>query len=44
MDQGRVIAEGAPDAVLHDAAVVESYLGTSDVVIARSGSGPTDGS
>ncbi len=29
MDLGRVIADGAPDAVLRNRAVVESYLGTS---------------
>ena len=37
MDQGRVIAEGPPDAVLIDPAVVESYLGSSAEVLARSG-------
>jgi ABC-type branched-subunit amino acid transport system ATPase component len=37
MDQGRVVAEGTPDAVLNDPHVVESYLGTSADVIARSG-------
>jgi branched-chain amino acid transport system ATP-binding protein len=36
MDQGAVIAAGAPDAVLHDPAVVESYLGTTSSVIGRS--------
>jgi branched-chain amino acid transport system ATP-binding protein len=39
MDQGAVIAEGAPDEVLHHPAVIESYLGTDESVIARSGSG-----
>jgi ABC-type branched-subunit amino acid transport system ATPase component/fucose permease len=39
MDQGEVIAQGAPDAVLHDPGVVESYLGTDDTVIARSRAG-----
>ena len=29
MDAGRVIAEGAPDAVLRDAAVIDAYLGPS---------------
>ena len=29
MDRGRLIARGAPDAVLRDPQVVESYLGTA---------------
>ena len=37
MDQGAVIAVGDPDDVLHDPAVVASYLGTTANVIARSG-------
>ena len=37
MDQGAVIADGRPDEVLHDPAVVASYLGTTADVIARSG-------
>jgi ABC-type branched-subunit amino acid transport system ATPase component/MFS family permease len=37
MDQGRVIAQGSPDAVLTDSMVVESYLGTTADVLARSG-------
>jgi len=37
MDQGRVIAEGDPDEVLRDPAVVASYLGTNADVLARSG-------
>jgi len=37
MDQGAVIAAGEPGAVLTDPLVVESYLGTSDVAIHRSG-------
>ncbi|MFN2538552.1 MAG: ATP-binding cassette domain-containing protein [Mycobacteriales bacterium] len=36
MHLGRVIAEGAPEAVLRDAAVVASYLGTDSAAIARS--------
>jgi branched-chain amino acid transport system ATP-binding protein len=38
MDQGRVIAEGRPAHVLQHADVIASYLGTSDALIARSGS------
>jgi ABC-type branched-subunit amino acid transport system ATPase component len=37
MDQGAVIAVGDPAEVLHDPAVVASYLGTTEGVIARSG-------
>jgi branched-chain amino acid transport system ATP-binding protein len=37
MDQGAVIAEGDPSEVLHDPAVVASYLGNTEAVIARSG-------
>ena len=37
MDQGRVVAEGDPDAVLHHPEVVDSYLGTSEVAVRRSG-------
>ncbi len=37
MDQGAVIAVGDPQDVLHDTAVVASYLGTTESVIARSG-------
>ncbi len=28
MDQGRVLAEGAPEEVLNDAAVIDAYLGS----------------
>jgi branched-chain amino acid transport system ATP-binding protein len=38
LDLGRVIASGTPDEVLAHPAVVESYLGTTDVAVARSGS------
>jgi ABC-type branched-subunit amino acid transport system ATPase component/sugar phosphate permease len=37
MDQGRVIAEGEPDAVLNHHDVVASYLGSNADVLARSG-------
>ena len=37
MDQGRVIAAGRPDDVLHDPDVIASYLGTTEQSIARSG-------
>jgi branched-chain amino acid transport system ATP-binding protein len=44
MDQGAVIAGGAPLDVLTDPLVVESYLGTSEAAIQRSGvlAAPTD--
>jgi ABC-type branched-subunit amino acid transport system ATPase component/ABC-type branched-subunit amino acid transport system permease subunit len=38
MDAGHVIAEGTPEHVRSDPAVISSYLGTSDVAISRSGS------
>ena len=37
LDLGAVVTRGAPDVVVHDPAVVSSYLGTSEVAIARSG-------
>ncbi len=37
LDLGVVIVRDTPDAVLHDPRVVSSYLGTSDVAMARSG-------
>jgi branched-chain amino acid transport system ATP-binding protein len=38
LELGAVIAQGRPDAVLADARVIESYLGTDEGTIARSGS------
>jgi branched-chain amino acid transport system ATP-binding protein len=38
LDLGRVVTRGTPDEVLQHPAVVASYLGTSERVIARSGS------
>jgi ABC-type branched-subunit amino acid transport system ATPase component len=40
MDQGAVIADGPPNEVLSDDAVVASYLGSDRHAIARSGSSP----
>jgi ABC-type branched-subunit amino acid transport system ATPase component len=37
LDQGRVIATGAPAAVLDDPAVVTAYLGGNDAVVHRTG-------
>ncbi|HEX6312592.1 MAG TPA: MFS transporter [Acidimicrobiia bacterium] len=37
LDLGAVIAEGRPDQVVNDPAVIASYLGTSEASIARSG-------
>ncbi|HEX7354757.1 MAG TPA: MFS transporter [Mycobacteriales bacterium] len=37
LDLGSVIADGTPDAVLHDPLVIASYLGDSPAAIARSG-------
>jgi branched-chain amino acid transport system ATP-binding protein len=41
LESGAVISEGAPDDVMVDPAVVESYLGNTAAVIARSGSRST---
>jgi branched-chain amino acid transport system ATP-binding protein len=41
MDQGSVIADGRPAAVLADPAVVASYLGTDPTAIHRSNTSPT---
>lgn len=37
MDQGRVILRGSPEQVLSDERVIESYLGTSEDIVKRSG-------
>jgi ABC-type branched-subunit amino acid transport system ATPase component len=39
LELGAVIAEGTPTAVLEHPAVIESYLGTDETAIARSGTG-----
>ena len=41
MDQGSVIADGRPGAVLADPVVVASYLGTDPTAIHRSNTSPT---
>jgi ABC-type branched-subunit amino acid transport system ATPase component/MFS family permease len=41
MELGAVIAEGDPTEVVHDPAVVASYLGTDEAAISRSGGRPT---
>ena len=38
LDQGRVVVRGTPDDVLNDERVIESYLGTSEAAVKRSGS------
>jgi branched-chain amino acid transport system ATP-binding protein len=41
LDLGEVVADGAPDDVVNDPAVVRSYLGTTEAAIARSGNRET---
>ena len=38
LDRGAVITRGTPEAVLNDERVIESYLGTSEAAVQRSGS------
>ena len=40
LDQGGVLTSGTPREVLENAAVIESYLGTSSAAISRSGTDP----
>ncbi len=37
LDLGAVVTRGAPDVVVHDPAVISSYLGTTEAAISRSG-------
>jgi branched-chain amino acid transport system ATP-binding protein len=43
MELGRVVAEGSPEQVITDPAVIASYLGTDQQAIARSGRRPASG-
>jgi len=38
LDRGRAVTRGRPDVVLNDERVIESYLGTSEAAVRRSGS------
>ncbi len=40
LDLGEVVADGLPDEVVNDPVVVQSYLGTSEAAIGRSGAHP----
>ncbi|MGH9016405.1 MAG: MFS transporter [Acidimicrobiales bacterium] len=42
LDQGQILAEGTPDAVLHDPGVIASYLGDTQLAIDRSGPNETE--
>ena len=37
LELGRVVTRGVPEVVVHDPAVISSYLGTTEAVISRSG-------
>jgi len=37
-DQGQFVLRGTPEDVLNDERVIESYLGTSEAAVQRSGS------
>ena len=43
MEAGKVIAEGTPEQVRANPAVIASYLGTDEAAIARSGTGTANG-
>jgi ABC-type branched-subunit amino acid transport system ATPase component len=37
LDRGQVVLRGSPEDVLNDERVIESYLGTSEAAVNRSG-------
>ena len=40
LERGQVVLRGTPDQVLNDERVIESYLGTSEAAVNRSGRTP----